>query len=44
MKEFEIEGVWGKTFFGREIEFMQNNASKYGYDYTKGIDLGTFSK
>lgn len=34
----------GPTFFNRELEFIKNNASKYGYDYNKGIELGTFSK
>ena len=34
----------GKTFFEREIEFIKNNSSKYGYDYSKGISFGTFSK
>jgi hypothetical protein len=31
-------------FFKREIEFIQSNASKYGYDFNKGINSGTFSK
>jgi len=34
----------GPTFFNREIEFMKTNATKYGYDFNKGINSGFFSK
>ncbi len=37
------DGV-GITFYERELEFLKINSSKYGYDYNKGINLGTFSK
>jgi hypothetical protein len=38
------EGILDKSFYGREIEFLENNANKYGYDYNKGISIGIFSK
>ena len=31
-------------FYKRELEFIQNKASQYGYDYNGGIASGTFSK
>lgn len=31
-------------FYKRELDFIQGNAAKYGYDYNLGISNGTFSK
>lgn len=41
---YKKENILGKSFYGREIEFIENNASKYGYDYNRGISIGIFSK
>src|SRR5690606_18841347 len=41
-KEF-TDGI-GKTFYGREVDFFKNNSSKYGYDYSEGIKIGSFLK
>ncbi|GHT24742.1 hypothetical protein AGMMS4957_18280 [Bacteroidia bacterium] len=43
-KLFEIEDIYGKSFYGREIDFIQNNATKYGYDFNNGISSGIFTK
>lgn len=43
-KEFLIEGISGKSFYGREIDFIESNASRYNYNFNNGILTGTFSK
>jgi hypothetical protein len=43
-KYFQKENFFGKSFYGRELEFIQKNASKYGYNYNNGISSGTFIK
>lgn len=43
-KFFSLDGIRGKSFYGREIDFIEQNASRYGYDFDLGINSGTFSK
>lgn len=42
VKEFK-DGI-GITFYEGELKFLKINSSKYGYDYSKGINTGLFSK
>ncbi len=43
-KPFTLDMTKGATFFARELDFIKANATKYGYDYNKGVTSGTFSK
>ena len=42
-KYFPEEGVFGKSFYGRELDFIQSKSIQYGYNYDHGILTGTFS-
>lgn len=41
---YQLENIQGMSFYGREIDFIKKNASKYGYNFTEGLNSGTLSK
>ncbi|MBL4560325.1 MAG: hypothetical protein JKX79_05015 [Labilibaculum sp.] len=43
-KLFTKDDVFDKSFFGRELEFIKDNASKYGYDFSGGVSAGVLKK
>lgn len=43
-KFFVVERISGKSFYGREIEFLELNSSRYGYDFNNSMNTGVFSK
>ena len=38
------DGIFGDSFYQRELNFLKDNSSYYGYNYTESIQLGMFSK
>ena len=41
---YQLENIQGMSFYGREIDFIKKNASKYGYNFTEALNSGTLSK